>query len=156
MCQSIRLSKGTIRGASAASFCLVALLATACSQSAPDQTTPQSLGVAREPGAAAVAALDRQGRRPPPALRRASPEEVNAMFARMDEARSRARALAAQPENLDELLARLGSSSHRVERSVLVSRYVNAANAMSAEERPAAIARLQEVIDATRPSSAKQ
>jgi hypothetical protein len=57
---------------------------------------------------------------------------------------------------LDELLARLGSSSQRVERSVLVSRYVNAANAMNAAERPALIGRLQEVIDATRPSSARQ
>ena len=77
------------------------------------------------------------------------------MFARMDQARERARALAAQPENLDELLAQLGASSHRVERSVLVSRYVTAANALNAAERPAAIARLQEVIDATRASAPK-
>lgn len=156
MYQSIRPSKGTIRGASTASFCLFALLVTACSQSADDPAVPQSASISREPGAAALAALDRQGKRQPPALRRASPEEVNARFERMDQARARARALAAQPENLDELLVRLGSSSHRVERSVLVSRYLNAANALNAAERPAVIARLQAVIDATRPSSARQ
>jgi hypothetical protein len=145
-----------MRGAATASFCVFALLATACSQSAEDQTAPQSASVSREPGAAAVAALDRAGRRPPPALRRASPEEVEARFTRIGQARESARALAARPENLDELLARLGSSSQRVERSVLVNRYLKAANAMNAAERPAAIARLQEVIDATRPSSASR
>jgi hypothetical protein len=146
---TIHLSKGLFVRGQAAVLGVFALLAVACGQAAPDEAST-GVPALREASSPAQAALARSPKRPPPGLRRASAEEVQAKFGRMDLARERARTLAAQPENLDELLSRLRSSSNPTERSVLTNRYVAAANAIDAAERPAAITRLQQVLDATR------
>lgn len=146
---TIHVSKNLFLRAEAAALGAVSVLAIACGQAAPDEASTV-VPALREPSSLAQAALDRSPKRPPPGLRRASAEEVQAKFGRMDLARERARAVAAQPENLHELLTRLSSSSNPTERSVLTNRYVAAANAIDAAERPAAITRLQQVLDATR------
>jgi len=147
MKNTISWKRSTAKAGFGAGLCLLALGSVACGQAAPEPASTGSAPVLREPSAMAVAALERHGKRPPPAgLRRATPEEVTAKFGRMNAARERARVLAAQPENLDDLLARIAAAPKRTERASLTHRYLAAANALGASERPAAIQRLEHAI----------
>jgi len=96
--------------------------------------------------------LERLDRRVP-GMRRASTEEVQLRFDRIAQARALAHEEASKPVDLDALLAKLATSTHRIERSALTNTYVGALAQLDESARAVAVTRLNETLAATPASS---
>lgn len=118
---------------------------SACAVATPQAAEENTRSDAQLTNAAAKAAVERAGVRPPPNMRRVPAEEVKAHFARIQKAQQLAQLEAAKPANLDQLLDDLNGATSRAERTTIAEHCFDTINHLDAAARPAAVARLNQV-----------